>query len=195
MKNTTLNEKTAEIYEALSHKLSPKRLAHTMGVAYTSACLAMSEGIDMDKAYLAGLLHDCGKYMKDDEFIKYCDEHDIEISDVERANPALLHSKVGAYMAAKEYGITDQDIASAIRWHTTGHPGMTTLEAIVFTADYIEPGRSHDPELPEIRQEAFDNLNKAIYHIYRNTMRHLKTSAKTLDPMTEEAYKYYGKEM
>jgi len=180
-----------DIIKELHKTLDGRRFTHTMGVAYTAACLAMSIGFDQDRAFLAGLMHDCAKYLSDREFIQYCEKNKIEISEVERANPALLHSKAGAHLAREKYGVTDSDIISAVRWHTTGHPDMSTLEAIIFTADYIEPNRTHDPELPQIRKEAFDDLEKAIYHIYRNTMEHLKTSAKTLDPMTEEAYGYY----
>ena len=180
-----------DICKELKNVLDAKRYTHTLGVAYTSACLAMSKGVDMEKAYLAGLLHDCAKYMTDKEFIDYCKKHDIEMTDVEKANPALLHAKAGAYIAKEKYGVTDTDILSAIRYHTTGHPGMSDMEAIVFTADYIEPGRNHDPELPVIRQEAFDCLDKAICHIYSNTMNHLKKSDKTLDPTTSEAFEYY----
>lgn len=180
-----------DIIKELNNTLDGKRFHHTLGVAYTAACLAMSEGIDCDKAFMAGLLHDCAKYMKDKEFVEYCEKNDIEITDVERDNPALLHAKAGVYLARKKYGVTDSDILSAVRWHTTGHPDMTALEAVIFTADYIEPNRTHDPELPAIRKEAFEDLNSAIYHIYKNTMEHLKGSEKTLDPMTEEAYGFY----
>lgn len=181
-----------EIYKDLYNKLDGKRFAHTLGVAHTAACLAMSEGMDTDKAFIAGLLHDCAKYMSDKEYLSYCDKHDIEVSDVERENPALLHAKVGADLARERYGIEDSGILDAIRWHTTGHPAMTAIEEIIFTADYIEPGRTHDPELINIRKEAFEDLKKAIYHIYRNTMKHLTNSSKALDPMTAEAFKYYG---
>lgn len=180
-----------DIIKALNSKLDQKRFNHTMGVANTAACLAMSEGYDVGKAYLAGLLHDCAKYMTDDEYIAYCEKHDIEMTDVERLNPALLHSKAGAYIAGKKYGVTDEEVISAIRWHTTGHPGMTKLEAIVFLADYIEPNRDHDPELKRIRLEAFDDIDRAIYHVYVNTLKHLNNSGKSLDPATNETYLYY----
>lgn len=68
---------------------------------------------------------------------------------------------------------------------------MTLLEKIVFSADYLEPNRNHDPELPMIRRMAFTDLDEAILKIYENTMRHLKNSTKVLDPTTEEAYRYY----
>ncbi len=180
-----------DITGQLFDRLDKKRFLHTLGVASTAACIAMSLGYDIRKAYLAGLLHDCAKYMDDSEYVAYCEKHDIDVEDVEAKNPALLHAKVGAYQAHKKYGIVDGDVLSAIRWHTTGRPAMTELESIVFLADYIEPGRSCDPDLPVIRKEAFEDINKAICHVYHNTMNHLTQSDKTLDPMTEKAYLYY----
>ncbi|MCR5399268.1 MAG: bis(5'-nucleosyl)-tetraphosphatase (symmetrical) YqeK [Lachnospiraceae bacterium] len=180
-----------DITGLLFDKLDKKRFLHTLGVAGTAACIAMSQGYDIRKAYLAGLLHDCAKYMDDSEYVEYCERHDIDMEDVEVSNPGLLHAKVGAYQAHKKYGIVDGDVLAAIRWHTTGRPGMSELEAIVFLADYIEPGRSHDPDLPAIRKEAFEDINQAIYHVYRNTMMYLRDSDKILDPTTEMAYRYY----
>lgn len=181
-----------DIYKDLYNRLDGRRFMHTLGVAHTAACLAMSLGLDTDKAYMAGLLHDCAKYMSDKEYLTYCHKHDIDVSDIEKENPALLHSKVGADLAHERYDIEDEEILNAIRWHTTGHPGMTVLEEIIFTADYIEPNRTHDPELMDIRQEAFTDIKKAICHIYGNTMKHLTRSSKALDPMTAEAFEYYG---
>ena len=181
-----------EIYKDLYNRLDGRRFTHTLGVAHTAACLAMSQGMDIEKAYMAGLLHDCAKYMNDKEYLTYCHKHDIDVTDVEKENPALLHAKAGAYLANVKYEIDDEEILNAIKWHTTGHPAMTPLEEIIFTADYIEPNRVHDPELPEIRKEAFDDIKKAIYHIYVNTMKHLNSSSKALDPMTGEAFEYYG---
>ncbi len=180
-----------KIVKELENNLDGRRFAHTMGVAYTAASLAMSMGMDHERAFLAGLLHDCAKSMDDKGYIDYCEKHGIEISDIERANPPLLHAKAGAYMASYKYEVKDEEIISSIRWHTTGNPDMTALEEIIFTADYIEPGRHHDPELKIIRQEAFGDIKKAVAHIYKNTMTHLKSSAKVLDPMTQEGFEAY----
>lgn len=181
-----------EITKILKAELDNKRFEHTLGVAYTSACLAMQLGMDVEKAYMAGLLHDCAKGMSDKERISYCKKNKIDITDVELQNPSLLHAKAGAYMADKRFGIDDEEICQAIRYHTTGRPGMTELEMIVFVADYIEPNRNHDDELPAIRKEAFDKLEVATCHIYRNTLEYLKKSTKALDPATKEAYQYYS---
>lgn len=180
-----------EIIKELKEELDSKRYEHTLGVAYTAASLAMAYEMDVEKAYIAGLLHDCAKCMSDKERITYCKKHDIEMTEVELKNPSLLHAKVGSYLAADKYNIKDEEILSSIKYHTTGKPQMSAMEEIIFVADYIEPMREHDRELPQIRKEAFCDIKKAIRHIYHNTLSYLSTTTKSLDPMTEEAYKYY----
>ena len=171
----------------------PKRFTHTLGVEYTAAALAMRYGADLEKAQLAGLLHDCAKCMGNDKLLSACEKHDIPVTDVERRNPYLLHAKVGSYLAGKEYKIEDPDILNAILYHTTGHPGMTLLEKIIFTADYIEPGRKQAPNLTEIRQMAFTDLDEAVKKILADTLEYLKSGGGEMDPMTEETYHFYRK--
>lgn len=181
-----------DLLKELKETLDAKRYEHTIGVAYTASCLAMTYGLDPEQAYLAGLLHDCAKGLSDKERLSYCKKHNIDVTEVEKVNPSLLHAKVGAHMAATHYGVKDNAIIDAIRFHTTGRPEMSKLEEIVFVADYIEPGRNHDPELPAIRQEAFSKLERSIVHIYRNTLEYLGTSSKVLDDTTRQAYIYYS---
>ena len=130
-----------KIKENLKKKLSSKRYEHTIGVEYTSTCLAMRYGVDIEKARIAGLLHDCAKYLSSEDKISKCESYGIPVSDYERKNPELLHAKLGACFANEIYGVTDSEILSAIIWHTTGCPDMSLLDKIVFIADYIEANR------------------------------------------------------
>lgn len=183
-----------ELRKAMEQELSSKRYLHTLGVSYTAACLAMAHGADMDSAMTAGLLHDCAKPLKGEEQIALCEKNHLEISDVERLNPsALLHAKVGAYLAETRYGVTVPDILNAIRYHTTGRPQMSKLEKILYIADYIEPGRKHVADLEQIRQMAYQNLDTTMAKILENTLAHLKTTDGQIDSMTEETYEYYKK--
>lgn len=168
-----------------------KRFEHTLGVEYTAAALAMRYGYDIADAQIAGLLHDCAKCLSDEKQLAICKKHNISISVVESRNPFLLHAKTGAYLAGKKYGIMDPDILNAIRYHTTGRPGMGLLEKIVFLADYIEPGRKHAPNLAEIRKLAFVDLDKALLQILEDTLGYLKNSEGEIDPMTEKTCRYY----
>lgn len=170
-----------------------KRFEHTLGVEYTAAALAMRYDCDLKDAQIAGLLHDCAKCLTDERHLSICRKHDIPVTSVEKKNPFLLHAKVGAYLARKKYGVRNQDILNAIRNHTTGRRGMSTLEKIVFVADYIEPGRTHAPNLSEIRKLAFVDLDEAFLRILEDTLQYLKASGGEIDPMTEETWRFYRK--
>lgn len=169
-----------------------KRFEHTLGVEYMAAALAMRYGCDIEDARIAGLLHDCAKCLTDEKRLSICRKHHISVTSVEQKNPFLLHAKVGAYLARKKYGVKNQDILNAIRSHTTGRQNMSTLEKIIFVADYIEPGRVHGPaNLAEIRKLAFVDLDKALVRILEETLNYLKNSAGDIDPMTEETWRCY----
>lgn len=171
--------------------LDPHRYEHTLGVAYTAACLAMIYQEDVVKAETAGLLHDCAKCMTNEERIEICHKHHLEITEAEEANPFLLHAKVGSYLASKKFGIQDEDILNAILNHTTGRPGMSKLEKIIYIADYIEPGRKQAPNLPAIRKTAFQDLDKALLMILEDTLQYLHSVQSAIDPMTQTTYDYY----
>lgn len=194
-----MKEEYNKIKEKLEKKLSAKRFDHTIGVSYTAAAMAMRYGLNVDKAAMAGLLHDCAKYMMDNELIEKCKKYGIECSDIELRNGYLLHAKLGAYFAKEKYGIDDVEICSAVRYHTTGKPAMSQLEAIVFTADYIEPGRKLLPNFKLIRSMAFLDLDEAVYLILENTLSYLNDAKKAaqnnkeIDEHSVEAYKYYKK--
>ncbi len=181
------------IRDKLENKLSPKRFEHSIGVEYTSAAMAMTYGIDVNIARYAGILHDCAKYLDNDTKIKKCLKHNIPISDFELENPELLHAKLSAYYAKKKYDILDEDILSAITYHTTGRPNMNTLEKIIFIADYIEPNRKPLNEIDLIRKEAFVDLDICIAHILKNTIEYLVKNNAIIDNISIETYKYYNK--
>lgn len=187
MKSTQIHK----IKKQLEKTLDAKRYEHTMGVAYTAAALAMRYGEDIQKAELAGLLHDCAKCMDNEKKIHICEKHNIVINESEERNPLLLHAKVGEYLARTKYEITDEEILHAILYHTTGHPQMSLLEKIVYIADYIEPGRDHAANLDDVRRLCFQDLDKGLLQILEDTLFHLKESNKELDPMTQMTYEYY----
>ena len=181
--------------QKLQQKLSPMRYEHTLGVSYTAMALAMRYGQDLDQAELAGLLHDCAKYFNDEEIIRKCRKHGIEVSEAELRAPAVLHAKYGAWLAKNRYGVSDPEILSAIRWHTTGRANMTTLDKIIYVADYIEPRRDKAPDLPRLRALAFEDLDQTMYEMLDGTLRYLREKGGDVDPMTKEAYDYFKKLM
>lgn len=180
-----------KIRKSMEKQQDEKRYEHTLGVAYTATSLAMRYGASLESAKLAGLLHDCAKCMDDDKKISICEKHHIIITDVERRNPSLLHAKVGSFLAMDTYHVQDNDIINAILNHTTGRPGMSLLEKIIFVADYIEPGRKQAPNLTEIRRLAFVDLDAAMLKILEDTLAYLEDGEGEVDPMTQKTYEYY----
>ncbi len=184
-----------EISLDLKKRLKKSRYQHTLGVMYTCGNLAMRYSYPMQKAMLAGLLHDCAKYMSDEELMNFCKKHDIEVTEQEIHAPHLLHAKVGAYFATKRYDIEDEEVLHAILVHTTGCPNMNLLDKILFTADYIEPNRDKAPNLTEIRARAYENLDEAVLMILRDTLSYLEKNAAFIDDMTKITYEFYNSEV
>lgn len=200
MKKTDLKKLRKE----MEKELNAKRYEHTLCVAYTAASLAMVHGVDTDSAMIAGMLHDCAKCLSNKKLISICEKNDLPISEVEMRNPAaLLHAKVGSFLAQEKYGVDDQNILNAIRYHTTGRPDMSRLEKILYIADYIEPGRKHASNLGQIRKMAFQDLDETLYKILEDTLSYLQSvtghmdaaeqKIGPLDPMTRDTYEYYKK--
>lgn len=181
--------------KVLKKYLDAGRFEHTQGVMYTAAALAMRYGENLEKAQIAGLLHDCAKCIPDNKKLKICQKNRISVSEMEQNNPFLLHAKVGAYIAQEKYGVDDKEILSAIECHTTGKPGMTLLEKIIYVADYIEPMRNKAPNLADVRKLAFEDIDLALFKILSDTLSYLRHSTKNLDPMTLQAYEYYKEQI
>lgn len=180
-----------KIKKELKDVLDKSRYEHTIGVAYTATSLAMKYNVDIDKAFLAGLLHDCAKCVPDDDKVKECKKYDIDITDIEMENKSLLHSKLGMVYADVLYDVDDTDILNSILYHTTGRPNMSMLEKIIFVADYIEPGRDKAKNLPVVRPLAFEDIDKCVYVILRDTLEYLKTKPNAIDNTTKKAFEFY----
>ena len=159
----------------LQKSLSKDRYRHTLGVEQTAVKLAQRYGEDVEKARVAALLHDCARCLDSAEMRRLVGER-VGGTTLR----ALMHAPAGACLAKQHYGVADEAILSAIRWHTTGHEGMTRLEKIVYLADFIEPNRSNYPGLEELRQAAFRDLDRAVRIAAENTMRYVR--ARGLEP-------------
>ena len=180
-----------DIRAILKNKLSESRYEHTLGVEYTAAALAMRYGADIEKARVAGLLHDCAKYFPGEKLLSKCKKHNLPVNRYEEDYPELLHAKVGAHLASVKYGVKDEEILSAITWHTTGRPEMTLLDKIIYIADYMEPNRNKASDLPEIRYLAFQDIDECLITILSHTLNYLKEKGSVIDPTTFATYEYY----
>ena len=186
-----MEQKITKIRRKLMTELDTERYEHTLGVMYTAASMAMRYDEDVEKALLAGLLHDCAKCISSENKIKLCNKYHLSVSEVEKKNPSLLHAKLGAFLAAKKYHIKDKDVINAIASHTTGCPNMTLLDKIIYIADYIEPGRKELPNMAEVRKLAFTDINECLYRILEDSLVYLNSKNISVDPMTEKTYLYY----
>ena len=162
----------SDIQKDLKNSLSSKRFHHSAGVAQTAAHLAEKYGADREKAYLAGWVHDCAKEMTLPKMQELAKKGGITGDIPLLSSRALLHGPAGSILIETKYGIKDEEIKSAVYYHTTGHINMTLLEKIIFLADYIEPSRDF-PGVNTLRHLAEKNLDEALLAAYDSTISHL----------------------
>lgn len=186
-----MKENILSLRKYLKKNLSPSRYEHTLSVSFICMALAMRYGCDLEKAELAGLLHDCAKRYDDETLIKKCGKRGITLTESEHKAPAVIHAKLGAWMAEHKFGIADPDILSAIACHTTGKPAMGLLDEILYVADFIEPRREQIPSLPQMRMLAFQDLDQALFEIMGGILNYLELNKVEADDKTKQAYEYY----
>ncbi len=150
-----------EIRDYAKSVMSEKRFRHTENVAREARSLAEHWNVDGDSAYLAGLIHDIAKEIPYSDAIKMLEGFGYIPDDTERVNGALLHGPLAAYIARDEFGIGNEEILNAVRFHTTGRSDMSMLEKIIYVADFIEEGRTY-PEADVIRKIAYEDIDKAV---------------------------------
>nr|WP_263325657.1 bis(5'-nucleosyl)-tetraphosphatase (symmetrical) YqeK [Neobacillus sp. Marseille-Q6967] len=167
-------------------QLTEHRYQHTLGVMDTAIILAKQYGGDEKKAELAAIFHDYAKFRPKPE-MKAIIVAEGYPEDLLQFNAELWHAPVGAYLVEKEAGITDKEILDAIRYHTSGRPGMTLLEKIIYLADYIEPGR-HFPGVDEVREMAKEDLDTALIKSVQNTILFLMKKNQPVYPDTFHTY-------
>ena len=149
-----------------------KRVRHIRGTEEEAVRLARRWGADEDHARRAGILHDCTKYLTGEEHLALCERYGVPLDDLERSALKLLHSKTGACIARHVFGEPDE-VYEAIFWHTTAKEDMTTLEKILYVADYMEPNRNFDG-VERLRELAYSDLDKALLLGVETTIQEMK---------------------
>lgn len=183
-----------KIIEKLSTMLKPNRLQHSINVANCAVKLSEIYSYDKDKAYLAGLVHDCAKYFTKDQVDFYVKKYNIKLDPLETNNIALSHSVIGAFVIQDVFNIQDMDIINAVRYHTTGRENMSTLEKIIFMADMIEEGRNF-PGVDELRKLSFNGqLDKALITSLNNTIKFVIENNQLIHPRSVSARNYLMQE-
>lgn len=178
--------KLVEMDALLKKDLKPNRYIHSVNTMKVAVALAEYYGVNRDAAAIAGLLHDCAKNLNDDETIEYCRANSIEPSIIEQKQVFLLHGTVGAIIAKEKYGIEDEVILKAVKYHTTGCSEMSMLDKIIFLADYIEPGRTH-AEAENARKLAYVDINMALIYVFDSVIKYVIEQNGLIHPFTIEA--------
>ncbi len=175
------------IKKELRETLSKRRYIHSLGVASEAEKLARRYGADTEKAYLAGLVHDCAKEYppeKMENILK--EEYGVVVDSMSKMMPKILHGPLGACDAQRKFGIYDPEILDAVKYHTTGKGGMGLLTKIIYIADYIEPNRDFDG-VEELRNMAYEDINEAIIHGIDETIKDLIRRGLVIHPNTMHA--------
>jgi predicted HD superfamily hydrolase involved in NAD metabolism len=167
-------------------QLTEHRYQHTIGVMETALSLARKYGGDEKKAELAAIFHDYAKFRPKEEMARIISEQGMEPALL-NYNSELWHAPAGAYLVEKEAGIADREVLDAIAYHTSGRPGMSRLEKIIYLADYIEPGR-HFPGVEEVREMAERDLDQALIQSVKNTIQFLLKKGQPVYPDTFHTY-------
>ena len=179
--------KAVEIEKYLKSKLPPKRYIHVVSVRELALDLAEKHGADLRKVNLAVLLHDCAKWMRTSEQYEAAANHEIQLDEIERRNPSLLHALIGVEFAVSRFDVNNPEILNAIRIHTTGSGKMTLIDKILYVADFAEPKRNH-AEAHAVRALAYQDLNKAVFEVSRYKIEHLLAKGVLIHPYTIDAY-------
>jgi len=179
----------------LKTMMNPRRFQHTLGVRKEAVRLAIRYGLPVQKAALAGLLHDCAKGMSLKEMKKIAVEQHLTDDENILSSGALLHAPVGAYLAKKEFGVQDEEVLNAIRSHTVGRKGMSLLEMCIFVADATEEGREDYEGLSDLRRLADLSLPAAVYRSFELTQDYLRKNKRPFDSSSLETMAYLEKLM
>ena len=163
-----------------------KRLRHCLGVEKAARELAERFGLDVEKAGLAGLLHDYAKKVSDEEFLVLIDKYQLD-PELKNWGNNVWHGMVGIYKIQEDLGIEDAEILRAIEIHTVGSGTMSELDKVVYVADYIEHNRDF-PGVDNARELAQRSLNLAVAYETARTVEHLAHKGKPIYPQTLETY-------
>lgn len=176
------------IHSYIERNFSDKRKIHTFAVRDTALKMAEHYGADPEKVETAALFHDMFRGVPEQSINCYVKHLGLDKKYMD--NPNLAHGKIAAIIMERDYGIEDPDVIHAVSYHTTGRPGMSLIEKIIYIADAIEPNRVY-PKVDTLRRLAFENLDKAVLESLKHTIKYIENRGLYLDQDTVLAKKYY----
>lgn len=172
-----------EMQNKLKSALSEERYFHSLGVKEAVIKLAVRYDVNIKKAVIAAILHDCAKDLPDDILLKKAIDFGILIGEIEREQPQLIHGPVGAMIAFHNFKVNDFEILKAIWVHTTGNSSMGNLDKILYIADYIEPNRKFSG-VEKLRRVAFVDIDRALLCAFDNTLKWVSFNNQLIHPDT-----------
>lgn len=178
-----------KIEEYLRENLKESRYEHSLAVRDTAVKLANYYNADVEKARIAGLIHDCAKCMNDKELLDIASVCEVKIDNICKMEPQLLHGLCSSYIAKNFMGIKDKEILQSVAYHTTGKENMSLLEKIIFLADYIEPNREFNG-VENLRKVAYEDINKSLLIAFDNTINYIIESRGLIHINTIKARNY-----
>ena len=185
-----------EAKELVKSRLGEKRYRHTLNVKKMAVALAERWGADPEKAALAALLHDSAKELPKSELLQIFQDNAIIANNAAQRPAPVWHGLAAAILCQTQWGVTDPEILSAIRCHTTGRPGMTKLDKIIYLADMASYERTY-PEAEQLRRHALADLDRTAIEGLGLSIAWLKAGGKPVDEESLLAYadlraRYYG---
>ncbi len=183
-----LDKKVIGKYKAfLKENLSKKRYNHSVNVAGAALELARRYNGDTDKAYVAGLLHDCAKELEISKQLELALRSELDVCDIEKKATPLYHAIAGSELVKTQFGITDKEIIHAIRYHTVACKDMPMLSQIVYLADLISDDRDYK-DVKKMRKYADQSLEKAMYEALKFSIADSVSKGNSIPVCTLEAY-------
>ncbi len=188
------NGVAGRVFQHIGRALDVKRACHTFRVADYAASLAPRFGLDAEKAYLAGLLHDATRCYSMEWHLDYCRQYQISLTPTDRNHPSILHQFTAAEFARRELGVKDSTILEAIQCHTTGKEAMQLFDMLIYFADSCEPGRSY-PGVEELRRLGEQDLKQGTLAVLNHTTAFLIKKGIPVHSRTAAALKDLQKEL
>lgn len=176
-----------DIKKEMKKKLSKDRYEHVLNVANRACVLAKIYSEDVKKAKLAGLLHDVTKEISEKEHLKLFAIDEVELTPVEKVSPQLWHAISAPIYVRERFGVQDEEVLNAIRYHTTGRKNMSNFEKIIFVADSTSKEREF-PGVKQLRKDSEKNLDMGVFENCKWIIENMASKGKAICEHTFDTY-------
>ena len=179
-----------KLYNEVKAKMSERRFAHSEHVVKRAVEYAEIYNIDINTVKLTAIAHDIAKELTNEEIQECTKKYNIKFDEIEQKNKSLIHAKIGYYICKDKYGFTEE-MANAIKYHTTGRKNMTTLEKIIYLADATEETRQYCSRYADLIKK---DIDKGSIEVCKFTISKLLEENKIIHEDSMRCYNYYIEE-